>query len=233
MSAAPSPKIIVALDYANARDALVFIDQVSPELCRLKIGKELFTAAGPDFVRRLVERNFSIFLDLKFHDIPNQVSKACVAAAELGVWMITVHCLGGKKMMEAAAKALKDGNYSTRIVGVTLLTSMDETTSQEVGLSRDIEGQVLKLGMLAKESGLNGVVCSPNEVAVLRKKCGENFLLVTPGIRDNTMPPDDQYRTMTPEEALAAGSDYLVIGRMITADPTPVEKLKIINKNLR
>ena len=233
MSEALAPRVIVALDYATARDALVFVDQISPDLCRLKIGKELFTAAGPEFVRRLVERNFSIFLDLKFHDIPNTVAKACVAAADLGVWMINVHCLGGRKMMEAASQAIKKGNYPTHLIGVTLLTSMDTASCQEIGLSTDIEGQVLKLAKLAKDCGLGGVVCSANEATLIRQQCGENFLLVTPGIRDNTMPPDDQRRTMTAQEAVAAGSDYLVIGRMITADPTPVEKLKTINANLR
>lgn len=232
MSDVSPPKVIVALDYANARDALAFVDQVSPNLCRLKVGKELFTAAGPDFVRRLVERNFSVFLDLKFHDIPNTVARACLAAADLGVWMINVHCLGGRKMMELAARSLKDRNYTTHLIGVTLLTSMEAMDCAEIGLQAPLEQQVLHLAKLAQESGLGGVVCSAQEATALRKQCGQDFLLVTPGIRDSNMMPDDQQRTMTPREALAAGSDYLVIGRMITANPTPIAKLQQINVEL-
>lgn len=229
---APGPKVIVSLDYPNTRDALTFVDQVSPELCRLKIGKELFTAAGPDLVKQLVARNFSVFLDLKFHDIPTTVAKACLAAADLGIWMLNVHCLGGKKMLQAAAEALKKNHYKTKLIGVTVLTSLNSDDLEGIGLPNNVEAQVTKLALLAKESGLDGVVCSANEATHIRKTCGDNFLLVTPGIRDASMMPDDQKRTMTPQQAIAAGSDYLVIGRMITADPTPVAKLKQINAQI-
>lgn len=220
-----SPKIIVALDYSTASEALRFVDEVTPDLCRLKIGKELFTAAGPEFVKKMVQRGFSVFLDLKFHDIPNTVAKACVAAADLGVWMVNVHCLGGRQMMELAARTLKERRYATHLIGVTILTSMDGEACKEVGLPPNVEPEVERLALLAKESGLGGVVCSGQEATMLRKKCGKDFLLVTPGIRANDSPADDQQRTMSPQAAIAAGSDYLVIGRMITGHPQPLEKL--------
>jgi orotidine-5'-phosphate decarboxylase len=227
-----SSRIIVALDYSSAKEALHLVDQISPHLCRLKVGKELFTIAGPDFVRQLIARGFDVFLDLKFHDIPTTVAKACVAAADLGVWMINIHCLGGREMMELAARTMKERRYSTHLIGVTLLTSMDSKACEEVGLPGAIESEIERLAILAKESGLDGVVCSAQEAALLRKRCGQDFLLVTPGIRNSEMPADDQHRTMSPEAALAAGSDYLVIGRMITGHPQPLEKLNQLHSLL-
>jgi orotidine-5'-phosphate decarboxylase len=229
MPKTPDPKIVVALDYADVNAALRFVDSVSPELCRLKVGKELFTLAGPDLVRKLVQRNFGVFLDLKFYDIPTTVAKACVAAADLGIWMLNVHCLGGSQMMRLAADTLRERGYSTHLIGVTLLTSLDQKTCIEVGLSGELTDNVVRLAKLAKASGLAGVVCSAQESALLRKECGKDFLLVTPGVRTENIPADDQTRTMTPKAAIAAGSDYLVIGRNITQDPNPLEKLKTIN----
>jgi orotidine-5'-phosphate decarboxylase len=227
---ATAPQIIIALDYAHPKEALKLVDELSPELCRLKVGKELFTAAGPEFIKQLVERKFSVFLDLKFHDIPSTVAKACLAAADLGVWMLNVHCLGGRSMMELAARSLKERGYKTHLIGVTLLTSMNSKDCIEVGLPADIPQQVTHLAQLAEDCGLAGVVCSAQEASILRKTCGADFLLVAPGIRDNSSSTDDQQRIMTPEAALAAGCDYLVIGRMITASPHPIEKLQqIIN----
>lgn len=229
---ASAPNIIVALDYARSEEALKLADRLSPELCRLKVGKELFTAAGPDFIRQLVAKNFSVFLDLKFHDIPTTVAKACLAAADLGVWMINVHCLGGRHMLEASAKALQDRGYSTHLIGVTVLTSMSSADCVEVGLSGNIPEQVSQLAQLAQQSGLAGVVCSAQEAPLLRKICGNEFLLVTPGIRDHATAQDDQQRVMTPKMAIDSGSDYLVIGRMITASPHPAEKLQQIMSSL-
>jgi orotidine-5'-phosphate decarboxylase len=226
--------IIVVLDYPNADSAWVLIDQLTPELCRLKVGKELFVAAGPDFVRQLVIKGFDVFLDLKFHDIPNTVAKACVAAANLGVWMINVHCSGGLKMMQAARHAIDqlDG-HKPLLIGVTVLTSMSDSDLSECGINHSAEQQVLHLAKLAHQAGLDGVVCSANEAEALRAKFGKEFCLVTPGIRPvNHATKDDQQRIMTPKAALAVGSDYLVIGRPITQAASPLEALKTIIQSI-
>lgn len=224
-----SSPVVVALDYDNAEAALAMADQLDPALCRVKVGKELFTIAGPEVVRELVKRGFEVFLDLKFHDIPNTVAAAVRAAAELGVWMVNVHASGGARMMKAAAEALEPyGEDKPLLIGVTVLTSTAPEELAEVGVSRPLQDQVLVLASLAQTSGLDGVVCSAQEAAVLRRECGEDFALVTPGIRPAGAAADDQRRIVTPAQALEWGSTYLVIGRPITAAPEPVEALKKI-----
>lgn len=224
--------VIVALDYANARDALAFVDRVSPERCRLKVGKELFTAEGPNLVKELVHRGFEVFLDLKFHDIPNTVAKACAAAAELGVWMINVHTLGGSKMMQAAHEAITQSDNKPLLIGVTILTSMGPDDLSEIGLPADPQQNVEMLASLAMQSGLDGVVCSSQEVSLLREKLPGSFKLVTPGIRPAGSASGDQTRIMTPAQAIAAGSNYLVIGRPITQAADPMQALAEIEQEL-
>lgn len=219
-------KVIVALDYSNEVQALDFIDKVTPELCKLKIGKELFTSAGPRFVEKVVAKNFDVFLDLKFHDIPNTVKKACHAAADLGVWMVNVHALGGKTMMQAAKEGVS--HSSTKLIAVTILTSMGQEDLTQIGIQTDVKDQVINLASLAKDSGLDGVVCSAKEVSVLRENLGNDFLLVTPGIRPKGNESSDQKRVMTPSEAINAGSSYLVIGRPITQSDSPIATLETI-----
>ncbi len=226
------PKIIVALDYPAADAAFAMADQLDPSRCRLKIGKELFTRAGPSVVKQLTSQGFDIFLDLKYHDIPTTVAKACSAAAELGVWMMNVHTLGGAAMMQAARDAIGNDQGSPLLIGVTLLTSMDQTTFNQIGLSGDIQSTVLRLAQLAEQSKLDGVVCSAHEATALRAQHNDNFQLVTPGIRPANSHKGDQHRTMTPAEALAAGSSYLVIGRPITAAADPIAALADVEQGL-
>lgn len=229
------PKVIVALDYDNDAAALDFVSRIDPSSCNLKVGKELFTVAGPQFVSKLVALNFRVFLDLKFHDIPNTTAKAVRAAASLGVWMVNVHASGGRVMMEHTVEEL-DKMPSTLqrplLIGVTVLTSMDEAQLREVGVPRTPQEQVLRLAKLAKESGLNGVVSSALEASMIKKELGSNFVTVTPGIRPSGSDLGDQKRVMTPAAAIAAGSDYLVIGRPITRAPDPSAVLKSINHEI-
>lgn len=224
--------VIVALDYAAADAALNLVDQLSPKSCRLKIGKELFTREGPQLVRECVDRGFDVFLDLKFHDIPNTTAKAVAAAADLGVWMVNVHCSGGRKMMEAAARELETAGSSTLLIGVTVLTSMGAEDLRELGVQLSPAEQVMHLAAMAKDSGLHGVVCSAREAADLTSKLGPDFLKVTPGIRPASSAQDDQVRVMTPQRAIEAGSNYLVIGRPITAAANPKAALLEIVKEL-
>jgi len=225
-----SSPVIVALDFSNKDQVMEFVDQLSPGSCRLKIGKELFTTSGPELVKQLVNKGFDVFLDLKFHDIPNTVAKACAAAADLGVWMMNVHASGGRKMMEAARVAIENvGNDKPLLIAVTVLTSMGENDLTELGLSCSPEEQVQRLATLTQQSGLDGVVCSSQEVQGLHKSLGDDFLLVTPGIRPVGSDTGDQKRIMTPAEAMNAGSNYLVIGRPITQADDPVAMLKSIN----
>ena len=226
-------KIIVALDYPTADAAFALANQLDPARCRLKIGKELFTRSGPKAVETLVSQGFDVFLDLKYHDIPNTVAKACAAAADLGVWMMNVHSLGGGAMMTAAREAIGDASDRPLLIGVTLLTSMDQHTFDQVGLQGSITDTVLRLANLAKESGLDGVVCSAQEASKLRAQHGNDFQLITPGIRPANSDQGDQHRTMTPAEALAAGSSYLVIGRPITAAADPMAALQAIESSLK
>ena len=226
------PKVIVALDYADAASALNLADQIDPKRARVKVGKELFTRAGPDVVKALVNRGFDVFLDLKYHDIPHTVGWACAAAADLGVWMLNVHTLGGGAMMQAAREAVGSGDDAPILIGVTLLTSMDQQTFEQIGLSGSMTDTVLRLASLANDNGLDGVVCSAQEATPLRQSLGTGFQLITPGIRPTGSDRGDQHRTMTPAEALAAGSHYLVIGRPITAAPDPMQALLDIESSL-
>ncbi|GLQ01101.1 orotidine 5'-phosphate decarboxylase [Methylophaga thalassica] len=226
------PRIIVALDYATANDALQMADQIDPKRARVKVGKELFTRSGPSVVTDLVSRGFDVFLDLKYHDIPHTVAKACAAAADLGVWMLNVHTLGGAAMMEAAREAVDSASTQPILIGVTLLTSMDQTTFEQIGLSGKISDTVIRLAKMAKSSGLDGVVCSAQEASALRENLGEAFQLITPGIRPAGSDVGDQHRIMTPKQAIEAGSHYLVIGRPITAASDPMQALADIEKSL-
>ncbi|MEQ1668850.1 MAG: orotidine-5'-phosphate decarboxylase [Sulfuriferula sp.] len=225
-------KIIVALDYPDASSALNLVRQLDPSLCKLKVGKQLFTAAGPRLVEDLVQRGFPVFLDLKFHDIPTTVGLACVAAANLGVWMMNVHALGGGAMLRAARAALGDAADRPRLIAVTLLTSMSEVDMREIGLQDSPQAAVLRLATLTQANGLDGVVCSAQEAALLKQALGAAFQLVTPGIRPASAAIGDQHRVMTPAAALAAGSDYLVIGRPITHAPDPLAALLAINQEI-
>ena len=222
------PKIIVALDYGDAAPALDFARRVKPGLCRLKVGKELFTAAGPDLVRQLVDLGFEVFLDLKFHDIPNTVEKACAAAARLGVWMMNVHALGGDSMMRAARNGVETVAQRPFLIGVTVLTSHDEQQWRAIGIDRPIPQMVERLASASIDAGLDGVVCSAHECAALRESLGEAALLVTPGIRPDWAERNDQQRIVTPEQALADGASYLVIGRPITSQAEPEAALMSI-----
>lgn len=226
------PRIIVALDFASASDAIELADRLDPAQCRLKVGKELFTAAGPALIEALVRRGFAIFLDLKYHDIPNTVASACKAAAALGVWMLNVHATGGRAMMQAAREALSGYAQPPKLIAVTLLTSMDETELAEVGLSGRPDEVVLRLARLAQSCGLDGAVCSAREAEMLKAECGRDFCLVTPGIRPAQAGVDDQKRIMTPEAAIAGGSDYLVIGRPVTRAQDPLAALLEINRGI-
>lgn len=232
-SVAHTSPVIVALDFSTGRDALGLVDQLSPQDCRLKVGKELFTREGPQLVRQFVDRGFDVFLDLKFHDIPNTTAKAVAAASDLGVWMVNVHCSGGRKMMEAAARELVTMGSSTLLIGVTVLTSMGTDDLRELGIQLSPAEQVIHLATLAKESGLHGVVCSAQEASEITRQLGREFLKVTPGIRPASSAQDDQVRVMTPSNAMAAGSSYLVIGRPVTAAANPRAALLEIVEELR
>ena len=226
------PKVIVALDYSAAGPALSLADRLEPSLCRLKIGKELFTATGPALVEQLMRHGFEIFLDLKFHDIPNTAAQACKVAAGLGVWMVNVHALGGRKMMEAAREAVDSCTRKPKLIAVTMLTSMAQEDLTDIGITATPAEMVLRLATLARDSGLDGAVCSAQEAALLRRQCGSEFCLVTPGIRPALASHDDQSRVMTPQAALLAGSSYLVIGRPITQAADPLQALLDINHEI-
>ncbi len=222
--------VIVALDFANSQDTLNFVRRLDPELCQLKIGKELFTATGRRLVEDLINQGFKLFLDLKYHDIPHTVAQACKVAAEMGVWMVDMHTSGGRRMMEAAAEAVASYAQKPLLIGVTVLTSMEQSDLAEIGWNAPVEELVLRWATLAQSSGLDGVVCSAHEAAPLRTALGEEFVLVTPGIRlDVAGNQDDQRRIMTPAQALAAGSSYLVMGRPITQAADPVAVLREVN----
>jgi len=227
------PKVIIALDYDSKEQALNFIKLLDPTTCRLKVGKEMFTHFGPDFVKEIVDKGFDVFLDLKFHDIPNTVAKAVKAAADLGVWMVNVHASGGRRMMEAAKDILVSyGDKAPLLIAVTVLTSMDQEDLIELGVNLTPAEQVKRLAKLAQLSGLDGVVCSSHEAEELKSLLGQSFKLVTPGIRPVGSEADDQRRIKTPKEAIESGSDYLVIGRPITQAQDPMATLKEINASL-
>lgn len=225
-------RVIVALDFAEAGAALALAGRLVPQACRLKVGKELFTVGGPALVETLVQRGFDVFLDLKFHDIPNTVARACKAAASLGVWMVNVHALGGRSMLEAARAAIAPGPAGPRLIAVTVLTSMAEADLREVGITSSPIEAALRLASLAASCGLDGVVCSAHEAAAIRDRCGEDFLRVTPGIRLPEDASGDQKRIMTPRLALESGASYLVVGRPVTRAPDPLAVLARINSEV-
>ena len=227
-----NPRVIVALDYPSADKAMAFVDRVTPQSCALKVGKELFTRSGPSFVEQLVKKGFRVFLDLKYHDIPNTVARACAAAADLGVWMMNVHALGGRRMMEAGAESIANSEHKPLLIAVTVLTSMSAEDLAEIGINESPADMVRKLAALTRESGLDGVVCSAHEASVLKQDNGPEFQLVTPGIRPAGSDAGDQRRIMTPAEAMQAGSDYLVIGRPITGAEEPLAVLDTINTEI-
>lgn len=220
--------IIVALDNMTVEAALVLANQLDPALCRLKVGKELFTRCGPTIIQSLHERQFEVFLDLKFHDIPNTTAQAVLAAAELGVWMVNVHASAGLQAMSLAKERLVTGNYKTLLIAVTVLTSMSKDDLVQIGVNDNLDAQVSRLAQLTKQAGLDGVVCSAQEAKALKALCGNDFKLITPGIRSPEDSTDDQQRVCTPKQALSNGSDYLVIGRSITQALDPTAKLQTI-----
>ncbi|WP_417763853.1 orotidine-5'-phosphate decarboxylase [Shewanella sp.] len=225
--------IVVALDFDNKFKALQLVDKLDPALCRLKVGKEMFTLFGPELVKEIHNRGFDLFLDLKFHDIPNTVAKAVAAAAELGVWMVNVHASGGLAMMEAAKKALLPyGDNAPLLIAVTVLTSMSSEELQLLGINATAQDHVLRLAKLTQQAGLDGVVCSAQEATLLKSTLGEDFKLVTPGIRPAGADVGDQKRIMMPSKALAAGSDFLVIGRPITQAEDPLAALEAIHQSI-
>ena len=227
------PKVVVALDFNKQADALSFVDRIQPTDCRLKVGKEMFTHFGPEFVKTLSNKGFDVFLDLKFHDIPNTVAKAVSAAADLGVWMVNVHASGGQKMMEQAKHALQAyGNDAPLLIAVTVLTSMSREDLQGIGIDMEPQEQVMRLVRLTQQSGLDGVVCSAMEAEMLKQSLGQDFKLVTPGIRPAGSAADDQKRIMTPKQAIDVGVDYLVVGRPITKAEDPQLVLNQINASL-
>lgn len=227
-----NPKIIVALDFNDISEIRKFISGISPDECRLKIGKELFTCYGPEVVREVQNAGFEVFLDLKFHDIPNTVYKAIKAAANLGIWMVNVHASGGREMLLAARKAIEESANNPLLIAVTILTSLGEEEVKEIGFSRDLTEQTLHLAKLAYDCGIDGVVCSAWEAQAIKDKTSREFLTVTPGIRLSDSKTDDQTRIMTPQMAIKNGADYLVIGRPITQSQNPLQTLHDINLNL-
>ena len=226
-------KIIVALDFNNSSQAVEFVDTLDPKLCRLKIGKELFTAAGPNLVETMIKKEFDVFLDLKFHDIPNTVANAVKVAANLGVWMLNVHISGGSTMMKSAKDAIiSHGGCKPILIGVTVLTSISSAELSEIGINNDLKDQVVQLAKLAYQSGLDGVVCSAEEAKLLRNSMPADFLLVTPGIRREQDAVGDQKRVITPSQAIRNGSDYLVVGRPITQAVSPSAALAAFNSEI-
>jgi len=223
--------VIVALDFPSEKETMQLVEQLEPSLCRLKVGKELFTRCGPALVKQLVDKKFDVFLDLKYHDIPNTVARACEAAADLGVWMLNVHALGGEKMMQAARQAMNSAD-SPLLIAVTWLTSSGQEELDALGIQSTPEEMVSRLASMTKNAGLDGVVCSAQEAPMLRNKLGDDFCLVTPGIRLADAEKDDQNRVVTPEQAIKDGASYLVIGRPITQAADPCEVLRSITKTI-
>lgn len=228
----PNKPIVVALDFDNRAQTLELVERLDPARCRLKIGKELFTSEGPQLVEAVQNKGFDVFLDLKFHDIPNTCAKAVAAAANLGVWMVNVHASGGERMMNAAREALDKFQQKPLLIGVTVLTSMEQSDLAGIGLYIEPQEQVKRLAQLTQKSGLDGVVCSAQEAVMLKELCGPEFKLVTPGIRPSFAVQGDQRRVMTPSEAMNAGVDYMVIGRPITQAKDPIEALTLIEQEL-
>ena len=226
-----SSPVIIALDFPSEAETMQLVDQLEPSLCRLKVGKELFTRCGPALVKQLVDKNFDVFLDLKYHDIPNTVAHACSAAADLGVWMLNVHALGGEKMMQAAKQALADKD-APLLIAVTWLTSSGQNELDALGINATPQQMVSRLATMTQNAGLDGIVCSAQEAPALRQDMGKDFLLVTPGIRLADAKQDDQCRVVTPEKAINDGASYLVIGRPITQAKDPCKVLRTINSDI-
>lgn len=226
------PKIIVALDFPTSAEVIAQAEQLEPSLCRVKVGFESFLHGGPALVDALMELGFEVFLDLKFHDIPNTVARACAAAANLGVWMINLHASGGVKMIAAAREAIDAQDHRPHLLAVTVLTSTDQSQHEAMGFTNSIAEQVSTLAATAKAHGADGVVCSALEAPLLRKEHADDFLLVTPGIRPAGTDANDQERVVTPSAAIANGSSYLVIGRPVTNAENPVEVLEQIHVTL-
>jgi orotidine-5'-phosphate decarboxylase len=226
------PRVVAALDYDNLKDCESLAQRLDPKQCRLKVGKELFTACGPNVVDVLQKRGFDVFLDLKFHDIPVTVAKAIKSAASLGVWMVNVHASGGPKMLDAAADAVAHSRQRPLLMGVTVLTSMEQIELKAVGVDAPLADHVTRLAKLANDAGLDGVVCLAQEANILRTAFGRDFVLVTPGIRPEGVAPNDQRRIMTPREAILAGSHYLVVGRAITQAADPASACKDITQSI-
>jgi len=224
--------VVVALDYPTQAQALAMAGQLDPSMCRVKVGKELFTASGPEIVENLHKLGFDVFLDLKFHDIPNTCAKAVGVAADLGVWMVNVHASGGRRMMEAARNEIEKKAHKPLLIGVTVLTSMEQPDLADIGLDIDPQLQVKRLAKLTEQSGLDGVVCSAQEVGLIRQTCSPEFLTVTPGIRPEGSEQGDQRRIMTPKQAQEAGVSYMVIGRPITLNSSPLEMLFSLNADM-
>ncbi len=228
-----SSSVVVALDYRDKDSALAFVDRIEPRDCRLKVGKEMFTRFGPGFVQALQQRGFEVFLDLKFHDIPNTAAHAVAAAADLGVWMVNVHASGGARMMTAAREALLPfGKDAPLLIAVTVLTSMEASDLQDLGVTLSPADYALRLAALTQRCGLDGVVCSAQEAVRMKQERGQAFRLVTPGIRPAGSEAGDQRRIMTPRDAKAAGVDYMVIGRPVTQSADPAQTLRDINASL-
>lgn len=225
--------IIVALDVNSQHAALALADKMDPKLCRLKVGKELFTQLGPQIIQDLHKRQFEIFLDLKFHDIPNTTAQAVLAAADLGVWMVNIHASGGRQMMETTVQRLNQHSHNTHLIAVTVLTSMSDQDLNELGISVTAQQQVLNLAKLAKDCGVGGVVCSAQEAKTLKQQLGKEFILVTPGIRPVDSSQDDQKRIVTPQQAMQDGVDYMVIGRPITKAEQPQQQLMSIYQSIQ
>lgn len=224
--------VIVALDNMTLDVALALADSLDPKLCRLKVGKELFTRSGPSIVQALHQRQFEVFLDLKFHDIPNTTAQAVLAAADMGVWMVNVHASVGFEAMQLCKQRLLADNYETLLIAVTVLTSMNNDALSQIGVTDTLAAQVSRLAQLTQQAGLDGVVCSAQEAQALKALCGSNFKLITPGIRMLEDNSDDQRRICTPQQAMSDGANYLVIGRSITQDPNPVAKLSKILQSI-
>lgn len=234
MTASQDPRIIIAFDFDSDTKAFDFLANIDPGRARIKVGKELFTRFGPQMVREIMSRGFEVFLDLKFHDIPNTVAKACVAAADLGVWMVNCHALGGEKMLATAREAVeKAGSHKPKMIAVTVLTSHDEASLASIGVSDNLDTEVLRLAKLTQNAGFDGIVCSPSDLGVIRTELRESFLTVTPGIRPSFAQKNDQVRIMTPKKAIQEGASYLVIGRPITQADNPMEALEKIEAELQ
>jgi orotidine-5'-phosphate decarboxylase len=220
-------RLIVALDFNNQKEAMTLVEKLEPDMCALKVGSEMFTLYGPNFVRLLADKGFRVFLDLKYHDIPSTVARACKAAADLGVWMLNVHAVGGREMMHAAREALvSHGSSRPLLIAVTVLTSMSAEQLQAISKELSLEQYVCELARLACDSGLDGVVSSALDVPRIKEVCGNECLAITPGIRMSDATSDDQSRITTPQSAIEAGSDYLVVGRPITRAAQPADKVR-------